>query len=99
WTPADSRPSSEWESARHSSRRTAPSDDKTTAFQCQRQRVGKSCLGTDVGEIDSKVDNGLSDLRAHTADDAVRAHPTYRRDGTHEVLRDQRVDCGNPSDV
>ena len=50
-------------------------------------------------ELDAEVDDGLRDLRADAADDAVGAHQARRGDRLQQVLRHQRVDGRHAGDV
>src|ERR1700749_1077970 len=74
-------------------------DDETGLLHGKLQRIGQRRLGGDALQVDAQVHDGLRDLRADAADDAVRAHQADRRDGLQQVLRDQGVDGGHAGDV
>src|SRR5947209_3227891 len=67
--------------------------------QRQSKRVRQGRLGGHVEEVNAQVDDRLRDLRANSADDAVRAHQPGRGHRFEEVLRDHGVDRGHARDV
>src|SRR6195952_2426266 len=74
-------------------------DDETGLLHRELQRVGQRRLGGDALQVDAQVHDGLRDLRADAADDAVGAHQADGGDGLEQVLRDQGVDGGHARDV
>jgi len=64
-----------------------------------RRCIGQRRLGGNPLQVDAQVHDGLGDLRADAADDAVGAHQADRRDSLEQVLRDQSVDGGHTGDV
>src|SRR5678815_3118173 len=63
------------------------SDDIAPAFEGQGQRIGQRGLGGDALQVNAQMNNGLGDLRAYSADDAVRTHQPYRSNGLQQMLR------------
>jgi hypothetical protein len=61
--------------------------------------MGIRRLRHDVAQLDAKVDDGLRDLRADAADNAISTHQPRRGDGLQEVLSGQRVNRGNTGDI
>jgi hypothetical protein len=72
---------------------------RTRAFQGHDKGVGQRGLGHDVLQVDAEVDDGLGDLRADAADDAIGAHQARGGDGLQSMLGHQRVDGGHAGDV
>ena len=72
---------------------------RAASLQGQSKSVGQLGLGHDIFKVDAQVDDGLRDLRPHTADDAFRAHQPSRGDGLQQVLRNQRVHGRHARDV
>ena len=54
--------------------------------QRDHKSVGQGSLGGDVFEVDAEVDDGLGNLRADTADDAIGAHEARSSDGFEQML-------------
>src|SRR5579883_2817798 len=73
-------------------------DGLADALQRQREGVSHRRLRDDV-ELHAEMDEGLGDLRADAADDAVRAHEARGRDRLEQMLRHHRVDRGHARDV
>src|SRR5262245_51924034 len=67
--------------------------------ECDGERIAEARLDDHVLQIDPEVHDGLCDLRADPADDALGAHQAGRRDGLQQVLGHQRVHCGDAGDV
>src|SRR5688572_11734028 len=76
-----------------------PGHRETASGERDRERVGERGLGGHVAEVDSEMHDGLRDLRANAADDALGAHQPGGRHRLQEVLRHERVDRGHPGDV
>src|SRR4249920_3546821 len=66
-----------------------PRDAEAQARERDPERAGQRRLGDHVAESDAQVDDRLGDLRANTADDAVRAHQPRGGDRLQEMLGDQ----------
>ena len=72
--------------------------DLAGAAQRQAERIGHGRLGDHV-QLQPEMDDGLGDLRADAAEDAVGAHQPRGRDRLDQMLGDQRVDGGHAGDV
>ena len=64
-------------------------------FECIRQRG----LGGDFRQIHAEMNDGLRNLRADAADQAIRAHQARRGHGLQQVLGYQRVHHRHAGDV
>src|SRR6478609_2254723 len=65
----------------------------------KRQRIGEIRLGRNSLQVHAEMHDRLRDLRAHTRDDAFRAHETQRRHRLQQMLSDQRVDRRHTRDI
>lgn len=65
--------------------------DQRPCLERQRLRGCQAGLGGHALQVYAMVRNGLCDLRAHAADDAVRSHQADRVDGPEQVLYLQGV--------
>uniref|UniRef100_A0A1I7YBM1 PE-PGRS family protein n=1 Tax=Steinernema glaseri TaxID=37863 RepID=A0A1I7YBM1_9BILA len=74
-------------------------DGQAQAMQGQLQGVGQVGLGHHALQVQAQVHDGLGDLRAYTADDAVGAHQADGGHGLEQVLGHQGIDGGHTGDV
>ena len=79
--------------------RSAPRHLETRALERDGERVGQGRLRHHAAQLDAQMHDGLRDLRADAADDAVGAHQPGRRHGLEEMLGHQGVDGGYAGDV
>ncbi|PAV70342.1 hypothetical protein WR25_02883 [Diploscapter pachys] len=69
------------------------------ALERELQGIGEVGLGGQGAQVQPQMHDGLRDLRAHAADDAVGAHQTDGGDGLEQMLGDQGIDSRHTSDV
>src|SRR5690348_5445353 len=74
-------------------------DGQIEPLERRREGVGQRRLGGDVAQLDAQMHDGLGDLRANAADDAVGAHEARRGHRLEQVLRGEGVDGRDAGDV
>ena len=67
--------------------------------QRNRERIGERRLRDDILQVHAEVNDGLGNLRANAADDAIGAHQARGGDRLEQVLRHERIHRRHAGDV